>query len=239
MKKLLIAWCLLVSFASAMWAQDGVTVTGTVTDGTNSPLVGVSVSIADMPGLGAITNMDGKYTIKGVQPYNKLVFTYIGFDKEERLVKDQKVINVKMKETVSNVIDEVVVTGTGLRKKINVTGAVTNVDVEELKSNPTGSISNALAGVVPGIQAMASNGRPGSVSEFWVRSISTFGANASALVLVDGFERSLDEINVEDVESFTVLKDASETAIYGSRGANGVILITTKHGKDGKININT
>lgn len=95
-------------------------------------------------------------------------------------------------------------------------------------------MADALAGVVPGIQAMQSNGRPGSVSEFWIRSISTFGASNAALVLVDGFERDLNEINVEDVESFTVLKDASATAIYGSKGANGVIwliLVVVKRGK--------
>ena len=99
-------------------------------------------------------------------------------------------------------------------------------------------MADALAGVVPGIQAMQANGRPGTVSEFWIRSISTFGANSSALVLVDGFERDLNEVNVEDVESFSVLKDASATAIYGSKGANGVVLINTRRGKEGKININ-
>jgi TonB-linked SusC/RagA family outer membrane protein len=131
----------------------------------------------------------------------------------------------------------VVITGTGAQKKLTVTGAITNVDVDVLKANPSGSMANALAGNVPGILAMQTSGKPGSVSEFWIRGISTFGASNSALVLVDGFERSLDEINVEDVESFSVLKDASATAIYGSKGANGVVLITTKHGKAGKINI--
>ena len=115
---------------------------------------------------------------------------------------------------------------------------MTNVDVEDLKYTPSTSMADALAGVVPGIQAMQSNGRPGTVSEFWVRSISTFGASSAALVLVDGFERDLNEVSVEDVESFTVLKDASATAIYGSKGANGVILINTRRGKEGKININ-
>ena len=238
MKRFILTFVMLLGLTVSLWAQESFTVTGTVTDDKNEPLVGVSVVIADNPGLGAITDLDGKYSIKGVTQYSKLVYTYIGYEKAERMVRNQRVINVKLKEAVDNVIDQVVVTAMGNRKKINVTGAVTNVDVEELKVNPTGSISNSLAGVVPGIQAMATSGRPGSVSEFWVRSISTFGANSSALVLVDGFERNLDEINVEDVESFSVLKDASETAIYGSKGANGVILITTKHGKDGKININ-
>ena len=119
------------------------------------------------------------------------------------------------------------------------TGAVTTVNVNDLKANPTANLSNALAGNVAGVLAMQTSGQPGkNTSEFWIRGISTFGANSSALVLVDGFERDLDEINIEDIESFTVLKDASTTAIYGSRGANGVVLITTKHGKEGKIKIN-
>ncbi len=237
MKRILSVLCMLVFVASYALAQGTFTVTGTVTDQTGEPLIGVSVIVQGVPGLGITTDAKGKYKLNNVSEDNKLEFTYIGFDKVVKLVGKNRVINIKMKESDSQQIDEVVVTGTGLKTKLNVTGAVTNVDVEELKSNPTGSISNALAGVVPGIQAMSTSGRPGSVSEFWVRSISTFGANTSALVLVDGFERDLDEINVEDIESFTVLKDASETAIYGSRGANGVLLITTKHGHDGKISI--
>lgn len=237
MKRILTVLSLLLCISLGMAAQETFTLTGTVTDEKGEPLIGVSVIVSDVPGLGVTTDADGHYKLNNVSEFNKVEFTYIGFDKIVRTVGKKRVINVKMKESDDQMIDEVVVTGTGLKKKLNVTGAVTNVDVEELKSNPTGSISNALAGVVPGIQAMATSGRPGSVSEFWVRSISTFGANTSALVLVDGFERNLDEINVEDIESFTVLKDASETAIYGSKGANGVLLITTKHGHDGKINI--
>ena len=200
-------------------------------------MIGVNVVIADMPGLGAITDINGKFLIK-MPPYHKLVFTYIGYDQVEVLVKEQRTVNVVMKESEAHLIDEVVITGTGAQKKIAVTGAVTNVDVEDLKYTPSTSMADALAGVVPGIQAMQSNGRPGTVSEFWVRSISTFGASSAALVLVDGFERDLNEVSVEDVESFTVLKDASATAIYGSKGANGVILINTRRGKEGKININ-
>lgn len=136
-------------------------------------------------------------------------------------------------------MDEVVVTGLGAQKKITVTGAVTNVEVNELKRFPSSNLSNVLAGNVPGIMAMQTSGQPGkNTSEFWIRGISTFGASNSALILVDGFERSnLNEINSEDIASFTVLKDASATAIYGSKGANGVILITTKHGEAGKVNI--
>lgn len=237
MKNFLFICILLLGLSTSTFAQESTVVTGVVTDTNNEPMIGVNVSISDIAGLGAITDLNGKYSIK-MPPYHKLVFTYIGFEKVEVLVKEQRTVNVTMKEASAREIDEVVITGTGAQKKLTVTGAITNVDVDVLKANPSGSMANALAGNVPGILAMQTSGKPGSVSEFWIRGISTFGASNSALVLVDGFERSLDEINVEDVESFSVLKDASATAIYGSKGANGVVLITTKHGKSGKININ-
>lgn len=237
MKKFLIICMSLLAFSLSISAQESVNVTGVVVDANNEPLPGVSVSVLDMPGLGTMTDSDGKYAIK-VQRYRKLVFTYIGFDRQEVLVNEQQVINITMAESESNVLKDVVVTGTGVQTKQTLTGAITTVDVETLKSNPSGNISNALAGNVPGVMAMARSGQPGkNTSEFWIRGISTFGAGSSALVLVDGFERELDEINIEDIESFSVLKDASVTAIYGSKGANGVILITTKRGKAGKINI--
>ena len=232
MKNFLFICMLLLGLSTSALAQESIVVTGVVTDTNKEPMIGVNVSISNIPGLGAITDLNGKYSIK-MPPYHKLVFTYIGFEKVEVLVKEQRTVNVTMKEASAREIDEVVITGTGAQKKLTVTGAITNVDVDVLKANPSGSMANALAGIL----AMQTSGKPGSVSEFWIRGISTFGASNSALVLVDGFERSLDEINVEDVESFSVLKDASATAIYGSKGANGVVLITTKHGKAGKINI--
>ncbi|EDM35856.1 putative outer membrane protein [Pedobacter sp. BAL39] len=237
MKFIILTCLLLLGISWNVLAQQEVTVTGVVTDVKKLPLVGVSVSVSNMPGLGTTTDENGKYTIK-MLPFKTLVFSYISFDKQEVLVKDQRVVNVILKESDASVLGEVVVTATGVQKKIAVTGAITTVNVEQLKANPSSSMANALAGVVPGIQAMQTSGKPGSVSEFWIRSISTFGANNAALVLIDGFERDFNEINVEDVETFSVLKDASATAIYGSRGANGVILITTKRGKEGKININ-
>lgn len=238
MKKFILLTCfILLGISFNIMAQEQVIVTGTITDANKEPLIGVSISIANMPGLGAISDVNGQFKIK-MPPYQTLVFTYIGFEKQEVLVKEQRVVNVVLKETKANALNEVVITSTGAQRKIAVTGAITTVDVERLKSNPTTSIADGLAGVVPGIMAMQTSGRPGSVSEFWVRSISTFGASNAAMVLIDGFERDMNEINVEDIESFTVLKDASATAIYGSRGANGVILIKTKRGKEGKVNIN-
>lgn len=238
MKKFLITFILLLSCTIGVWAQETIVVTGVVTDANKEPLIGVNITVSDAPGLGAITDINGRYKIK-MEPYHRLLFSYIGFDKVAILVKEQRVVNVTMKESSAKEIDEVVITGTGAQKKLTVTGAITTVNVNDLKSNPTGSISNALAGNVAGVLAMQTSGQPGqNSSEFWIRGISTFGASNAALVLVDGFERNLDEINIEDIETFSVLKDASTTAIYGSRGANGVVLITTKHGKAGKININ-
>jgi len=212
-------------------------ITGIVTDAQKEPLVGVNVAVKDAPGLGTITDINGKYKIK-VEPYQRLVFSYVGFDKTEVLIKEQRVINVSLKEAQASSLDEVVITGTGVQKKLTVTGAITTVNVSDLTHTSNGNVVNALAGNVAGVLAMQTSGQPGrNTSEFWIRGISTFGASTAALVLVDGFERDLDDVNIEDIESFSVLKDASATAIYGSRGANGVVLITTKRGKAGKINI--
>ena len=240
MKKLFILFWMSCCIVFNALAQEQLNISGTVTDAAGEALIGVSVTVKDAKGLGTITNIDGKYNIK-IQQYHTLVFSYIGYKPVSVLVKgDKKVIDVQMSEEKTNAIDEVVVTGLGTQKKLTVTGAITNVDVSQMKQFPSSNFTNALAGNVPGIIAMQSSGQPGkSTSRFWVRGISTFGASASAMILVDGFERNnIDDLNIEDIESFSVLKDASATAIYGSKGANGVILITTKHGKAGKININ-
>ena len=239
-KKLFILFWMSYCIVFNALAQEQLNISGTVTDAAGEALIGVSVTVKDAKGLGTITNIDGKYNIK-MQQYQTLVFSYIGYKPVSVLVKgDKKVIDVQMSEEKTNAIDEVVVTGLGTQKKLTVTGAITNVDVSQMKQFPSSNFTNALAGNVPGIIAMQSSGQPGkSTSRFWVRGISTFGASASAMILVDGFERNnIDDLNIEDMESFSVLKDASATAIYGSKGANGVILITTKHGKAGKININ-
>ena len=238
MKKYLAIFLLMLVVPLTISAQQTITVTGTVTDTQDEPMIGVNITVKDVAGLGTITDINGNFSIK-MEPYHRLVFSYIGYDDVEVLVKEQHTVNVKMKESEASVLDEVVVTGMGAQKKLTVTGAVTNVNVGDLKRFPTSNMSNALAGNVPGIIARQTSGQPGkSTSEFWIRGISTFGASSSAYILVDGFERSsLDELNIEDIESFTVLKDASATAIYGSKGANGVVLITTKRGKAGKINI--
>lgn len=234
---LIFLFFLLVSVFSVYSQDSKIEITGVVTDESKTPLIGVNIIVKGQPGLGVITNIDGEYKIK-VNPYSFLVFSYVGFDNQEHLIKDDtKTLNVELKESKSTILDEVAVIGTGVQKKVTLTGAVTTVDMGDLKS-PTSNIVNALAGNVAGVLARQTSGQPGSdTSEFWIRGISTFGAGKSALILVDGFERRMDDLNIEDIESFTILKDASTTAIYGTRGANGVVLITTKRGNEGKTQV--
>lgn len=238
MKKILSVFILLFALCiSAMAQNKTIKVSGTVTDANDQPLIGVNVTIEGVTGFGTTTDVDGKYTIE-MEPYNRLVFSYIGFIEQTILIKEQAVQNVVLAEDDATSLDEVIITGTGVQKKLTVTGAVTQINMDDIATTSTSNLTNMLAGNVPGVMAMQSSGQPGkNTSEFWVRGISTFGAGSSALVLVDGFPRDLNEISIEDIESFTVLKDASTTAIYGSKGANGVVLITTKKGKAGKVNV--
>lgn len=229
---------LLLLFGSFMtaFAQETIPVTGTVSDEFNNLLAGVSVVIKNQVGGGAMTDLKGQYVIK-TEPYSTLIFSHVGFASQEIKITNKSLLNVKLKTADSSVLTQVIVTAAGPQKKATVVGSVTSVNVNDLRM-PTANITNALAGNVPGIIAMQGSGEPGgNQSEFWIRGISTFGANQSALVLVDGFERPFNEINIEDIQSFSVLKDASATALYGSRGANGVVLITTKKGKVGKVNV--
>ena len=240
MKKYFLILTMMLCTALGAMAQNTLEITGTVTDTSGEPLVGATVTVKDVPGLGSVTDVDGNYKIKAKE-YQILIFTYVGFAPQQITIKaGQSKIDVVMEEEKSNAIDEVVVTAMGAQKKLTVTGAVTNVEMGDLKHYSSSNLTNTLAGNVPGIMAYQSSGQPGkNTSEFWIRGISTFGAGASALIMVDGFERqNIDDINIEDIDKFTVLKDASATAIYGSKGANGVILIQTKHGREGKINVN-
>lgn len=241
MKKIIFILIAILGCLSYTHAQDtaqvAVTVTGKVTNEQKEALAGVTITVKDQPGLGVASNDKGEYTIKA-NKYQWLVFASMGYEQMEVLIKDQLTLDVVLKASEQKAMDEIVVTALGSQKKATVTGAITTVDLSTIKT-PTSSITNALAGNVAGVLAMQNSGQPGSnASEFWIRGISTFGAGTGALVLVDGFERSLTEINIEDIETFSILKDASTTAIYGSRGANGVVLITTKKGKTDKVTIN-
>ena len=185
---------------------------------------------------GTITDMEGNFSLE-VSSDAILVISYIGYENQEIPVKGQNTFRITLKED-SQALDEVVVVGYGTQKKVNLTGAVSTVDFEEQAlSRPITNVSNALAGMSAGVQVQQNSGQPGSDgSTIRIRGIGTLNNN-EPLVLVDGVEASMDLVNPQDIESISVLKDAASSSIYGSRAANGVILITTKKGKAGKLSV--
>ena len=216
------------------------TITGTViSEGDNMPIIGANVWLKNSS-TGAITDLDGKYsiTIDNSVVGGVLVFSYIGMSTQEVAIGNQNVINVTLKFDTEK-IDEVVVVGYGHQKKASVIGSISTIDMAGVKV-PGSSISSVLAGQLAGVVAMNRTGEPGkaSAADFYIRGVSSFTGGNTPLVLVDGIERDLDLVDVEDIASFSILKDASASAVYGVRGANGVILITTKRGKSGKPRIN-
>lgn len=205
---------------------------GIVVDESGVPLPGVTVKVKGSS-TGTITDIDGKFSIYVAGENSILQFSYIGYSMEEMKVVIGKNMNIRMKED-SKQIEEVVVVGYGKQKKMTVTGSVSMAEIQDIVKVATPSLSNAIAGQMPGIISRQSTGEPGyDAAQIYVRGIATWG-NQNPLILIDGVERDLNQINSQEVESFTILKDASATAVYGARGANGVILITTKRGNVGK-----
>ena len=228
----------LTAVCYTLQAQQGaaLTIEGSVVDAvTNETLPGVSITVEGRLA-GTTTDMNGKFSIRAYMG-EWLVFSFLGYEQQRQLVSGAtSSMNVVLSESTAQ-IEEVVVTGTGQQRRISTLAAVTSVDTRELNV-PAPSITNMLGGRVAGLITMQASGEPGkNLAEFWVRGISTFGAGNSALILIDGLEGDLNSIDPADVESFSVLKDASATAVYGVRGANGVVLITTKRGESGKLSI--
>jgi TonB-linked SusC/RagA family outer membrane protein len=235
--KYLLSWILiLVSMVGSVYGQENFQIGGTVTDDTNQPVPGVTVFLRDKIGVGTTTDNDGKFTIKASRG-DMVIFKYIGFKDVEYLATDAKNdLKIQFKEKAEE-LEEVMVVGLGKQRKISNVAAITSVNVKDLQT-PAASIANLLGGRAAGVISLQSSGEPGkNISEFWVRGIGTFGANASALVLIDGLEGNINSIDPADIESFSILKDASATAVYGVRGANGVVLITTKRGQVDKLAI--
>lgn len=209
-------------------------ISGTVTSSTDQqPLIGVSVLIKGTS-TGTITDFDGKFSIEANKGQT-LVFSYIGFVTEEIVIDKQRVINLEMRED-SETLDEVVVVGYGVQKKKLVTGATVQVKGENLAKLNTNSPLQAMQGLTPGVNISSTSGQPGSDMKVSIRGLGTVG-NASPLYLIDGVGGDISTLNPADIESIDVLKDAASAAIYGAQAANGVVLITTKSGKEGKTQI--
>lgn len=231
MKRILIFFFAII-WAVQLFAQVS-KVNGTVTDENGMPLPGVNI-VEKATTNGITTDFDGKYSIVLRNPKSVLVVSFIGYTSKEVAVKSD-VINIRL-EPAAISLEDVVVVGYGAQKKASVVGSISTATSTELKQMGTPNLSNALAGRVTGLVAMAGSGRPGGDdAEIYIRGVSTLNsANSKPLILVDGVERDYTQLDPEDVESFSVLKDASATAVYGVRGANGVLLITTKRGAVGK-----
>lgn len=214
-----------------------VKVTGVVTAAEDKlPLPGVSVIVLGVTGTGTITDLDGKYSIN-VPEGKSLTFRYVGYKQQNIVVKQASVINVVL-ESDSKMLDEVVAIGYGTMKKSDLTGSVASIKADALKKTPAAGLDQALQGRAAGVTVNANSGQPGAAASIRIRGIGTVMGGSDPIYVVDGMITSnISFLNPNDIESTEILKDASSTAIYGSRGANGVILVTTKKGKEGKTNI--
>lgn len=232
--KLVFLLCLLIG--SQLHAQN-TTVEGTVTDAAGLSLPGVNVLEKGTKN-GTSTDFDGHYKLKLTNPKAVLSFSFIGFKTIDVSAAGKTKVNATLTED-SNNLNEVVVIGYGTSKKSDLTGAVSTISGNDLKKVPVANVAEALTGRIAGVQVTAAEGSPDADIRIRVRGGGSLTQDASPLIIVDGFPiNSMNDISSSDIDSMTVLKDAASTAIYGSRGANGVILITTKKGKDGKIAVN-
>ena len=209
--------------------QQAKTVTGTVTDVSGEPIIGANIRIKGTT-TGTITDIDGNFSIEA-EPQSVIEVSYIGYLTQETVINNQKSIRFLLKEDTKT-LDEVVVIGYGVQKKADLTGSVANINTEKLNTQSNANIGQALQGKIAGVDIVSQGGAPGSGTRIMVRGIGTLN-NASPLYIVDGmYMNSIDHINPNDIASIDVLKDASSAAIYGSRAANGVIIVTTKEGSN-------
>ena len=209
--------------------QQAKTVTGTVTDVSGEPIIGANIRIKGTT-TGTITDIDGNFSIEA-EPQSVIEVSYIGYLTQETVINNQKSIRFLLKEDTKT-LDEVVVIGYGVQKKADLTGSVANINTEKLNTQSNANIGQALQGKIAGVDIVSQGGAPGSGTRIMVRGIGTLN-NDSPLYIVDGmYMNSIDHINPNDIASIDVLKDASSAAIYGSRAANGVIIVTTKEGSN-------
>lgn len=235
--KLLISMFVFILITGNVLGQSS-KVTGKVTDEKDEPLIGVSVKVKDTQS-GAVTDLNGVFSVEIPQSINYLVFSMIGYETKEVSLDGKRFLNIVLKEQVSELKD-VVVIGYGTAAKKDLTGAVGVVRGEELSKMPVGSIANILQGKTPGVSVSASSGTPGAPAIVRIRGIASINGSNAPLYIVDGLpQNNIDYLNPSDIETVVIHKDASVAAIYGARGANGIIMITTKAGeRKEKINVN-
>ena len=233
---------ILFAFVAQSFAQSAVS--GQVTDAKGEPLVGVNVLVKGTTN-GTMTDENGRYNLQGTASGNVLVFSSIGFSSQEVTVRNSSVINVVLQDD-NKYLDEVVVVAYGTQRRKDLTGSMSEVKSDIVAIQNTSTISRTLEGSAPGLQVASVDGQPGFDMAIRLRGTSsTNGASAAALIVIDGvaqqmvdtYENPLSQLNPDDIASVSVLKDAASTALYGSRAANGVVLITTKKGQEGRAKI--
>lgn len=218
--------------------QTGKTVTGKVVDVNGEPIIGATIVVQDDARKGTVTDVDGNYILTNVSENDVLDITYVGMQSKSIPTRGQTTINITLLED-TELLEEVVVIGYGTVKRRDLTGAVASVGGEEIASNPVSNITHALQGRLPGVNVLTQDGRPGATVSVRIRGGGSITQSNEPLYIVDGFPvGNINDIPASEVESIDVLKDASSTAIYGARGANGVILVTTKKGSNAPIRVN-
>ena len=227
---------MLMAFCTTMQAQ-GISVKGTVTDGTADPLIGATIKVKGNNTLGTVTDFDGNFQLNVPSESSVLVISYVGMTTKEIKVGKQRSIKVTLQDDTQ--LEEVVVVGFGQQKKASVVGAITQTTGEVLeRAAGIGSVGAALTGNLPGVATIASTGQPGEEDpRIYIRGAAAWNTDAQPLILVDGVKREIKSVDITSVATISVLKDASATAVYGVEGANGVVLITTKRGQEGKARI--
>jgi TonB-dependent SusC/RagA subfamily outer membrane receptor len=209
-------------------------VTGTVVDANGEPVIGANVTVVGTT-LGTITDIDGRFSLNA-NSGAKIKVSFIGYKEKVVTIKKGISLNIVLEEDAQS-LGEVQVVAYGVQKKVSITGAVSSMKGDDLLKTPAGSLSNVLSGQITGISSVQYSGEPGAdAADIYVRGVATWN-NAKPLIQVDGVERDFSQIDPNEIESVTVLKDASATAVFGVRGANGVILITTKRGAEGKAKV--
>lgn len=237
MKNMRALLLMLLAMVTLSVSAQNVTLTGTVTDSTGEPIIGASVLEKGTPNNGTITNLDGEFSLK-VAPNATVVISYIGMKSQEIAVNGKSRIDVTLHDDAT-ALEEVVVIGYGTAKRKDLTGSVASVNADAIAAVPVASAIEAIAGKMAGVQISATEGSPDAEMTIRVRGGGSITGNNSPLFIVDGFPvESISDIAPADIETIDVLKDASSTAIYGSRGANGVVIVTTKSGKEGKVSVN-
>ena len=227
-----------IILSSKRFAPDGnlKKITGKVVDTNGEPLIGVTIALKGS-NRGTVSDVNGNFSLNGEEgKLNVLNISYIGYKDQQVKVEDGKTLIITLEED-TKVLEEVVVVGYGTQKKINLTGAVAVVDDKQVIGRSADNLSKLLQGAVPNMNVTVSNGRPGQGGSINIRGINSISSSATPLILVDGVEGTIDAVNPNDVESISVLKDASSAAVYGARAAYGVILVTTKSGNDGKTRV--